>query len=333
MSRALSRMWLDATVCHRYVRLEHVKLWMRADDETLSKSAGRLGLDEMFRPYGLQVSDIDNASHLGVVPIVRDAWPVLPSGVEVLSRLLDVFIGLGIVPEHLLIDPSVPEWELLGPWLHHALGIRCLGNACEYSSLFRIEAFDEPFDEFIDAAIEDGIHSAFLYRSTPLSEIAPVELLREFYSRAAEFRRAAPWKGCNRKLGVLIPGCSWRLGVPMGNLGKLNGGFAIDAYDTAGVTGGLARVAAMLNPSLPPASPGHESSAQESVRAGYSKMPALLYFREDDVPFADVESAEANGFELDEGEWYITHQPQPPTPRPGMPSWTCSHTPSITRVD
>ena len=97
-------------------------------------------------------------------------------------------------------------------------------------------------------------------------------LPHQVHARAAELYRAAPWAYCNQKLGVLVQGCSWRLGSPMGHQGTLNGGFALEEYE------------------------GPSDRAPRGWR--YAQIAALLYLREDEVPFADAEAAETHGFEL-----------------------------------
>jgi hypothetical protein len=107
---------------------------------------------------------------------------------------------------------------------------------------------------------------------------------------------ASPWEECNKKLGVLVPGCGWRLGVPMGNLGKCHG-FCIDEYadhastrpphDACTSTRLHARIrcSALLTDSC--AVTALHAVCCRYATAGtrpmsYAKMPAILYFREDE---------------------------------------------------
>lgn len=127
--------------------------------------------------------------------------------------------------------------------------------------------------------------------------MASVELVAELHARAAELYQAAPWDDCNKKLGVLIPGCSWRLGVPMGNQGKVRG-FCIDEYDT------------------------RESAVERQAHHPSMKLPAILYLREGDVPFADADAAATHGFEAIDG-----YYPVPVYPEPGHTTFSTTRPP------
>ena len=109
-------------------------------------------------------------------------------------------------------------------------------------------------------------------------ERTTAELLHEFYAAATAYSRSKVWERCHIKLGVLIPGSPWRLGVPLGWPGTIpHGGFAIDEYTSA-------------------ASP-------EPIALG--AMPSFLMMTENSTPFADVEAAETHGFAVADGLYAV----------------------------
>lgn len=118
-----------------YIRLERLRLWMRAEQEEETKTGGRLKVGETFRPFVLYVCNADagtSALGRGSANLLEHHWSVPPSELQVLAELLYVMEGSKTVPTTLLVDHSLRHFlYTLSPWLFEELGVRTIGNFCE----------------------------------------------------------------------------------------------------------------------------------------------------------------------------------------------------------
>lgn len=289
LARAVHDSCRSSTVA--FVKVERLKIWAKAvAEDAAGRTDGRVVSGTNYRPFALQVTDVTGGRSMGQVfaasmqshelasafPQLEAFWLVEPTAGELLTVLLTMLSLFEMKPGILAFDSNADEHALaLSSFLLTSLGIRCTSSSLEHPLLAQDE-FDEQNAMIYDEAAEDkSMHSSpFQWKAAPLLEIEglSVDALAQFHGAAAAYSRSKAWGKCRVKLGVLIPGSPWRLGVPLGWSGTCWPGFAVDEYT----------------------SPGQP----EPMKLG--AMPAFMLMDEYDAPFSDVEAAEKHGFQVDE---------------------------------
>ena len=232
-----------------FVSVERLKLWLRADASAAGGTAGvtQVVAGKNYRPYSLIPTDVHGGGFVGgsliAQQMISNAWWHAPAVPDVLLQLLRVLERSGCLPAMVAFDDADPHLYALGSYLFTRLGIRLVGSSLELPLLYR-DDHDMLSTRLAEAMVDDSPHFAtavWQIRASRLVSVAEParglladsELLRALYAGAAAFWRSGATKACRAKLGVLVPGFAWRLGVPTGwSLEPHAGGFMIDEYVT-----------------------------------------------------------------------------------------------------
>lgn len=275
-----------------FIKVERLKMWIKAEAEDAAALGGRVIAGTTYRPFSLQFVDVCEGEMIGQLQAATmlDERPLpglpklehfslaAPTPGELLSTLLVMLRMVEKLPNVLAFDCAASEHAAaLSPFLFNTLRIRCTCSSLELPIMMQ-DTFDELNEPVYDDCSENKMlaPSPFQWKATPLLETkgATVDLVDRFHAAAAAYSVSKVWGDCRVKLGVLVPGSPWRLGVPMGWSGQIaHGGFAIDEYT----------------------SPTNPEPLQMSA------MPGFMMMTEDNVPFADVDAAEEHGFQVEDG--------------------------------